>query len=84
MKIIKFLTSCSPYTTGEIAGFDEETADRLVKAGVAEPYPKEAPKAPVSPVAPAAPVKETKVIDPKPAVAPRPGTSKVAPVTKGA
>jgi hypothetical protein len=35
MKQVKFNKSCSPYTTGEIAVFDDEKADKLIEMGAA-------------------------------------------------
>lgn len=33
-----FLKRMSPYQPGEVAGFEAEEADRLIKAKIAEPY----------------------------------------------
>lgn len=41
MKQIKFITGCSPYQSGEIAGFSDEQAEKYVKAGYAQYYPVE-------------------------------------------
>jgi hypothetical protein len=36
MKLVKFLQPSLPYNAGEQAGFDDATAERLVKSGKAE------------------------------------------------
>lgn len=44
MQILQFLKKQSPYNAGEIAGFDDTLAERLIKAGIAKlapPKPKE-------------------------------------------
>jgi len=38
MKIVRFLANASPYSAGEIAGFDRAVADAYIKSGVAEVY----------------------------------------------
>ncbi|UEP49648.1 hypothetical protein [Burkholderia ambifaria] len=48
MKVVKFKRHYAQYTPGDVAGFEDEHADRLVEAGIAqahEPDPKDA-KAP--------------------------------------
>lgn len=37
-KTVKFLKPWKIYTAGDVAGFDEEQAQALVKAKAAEPY----------------------------------------------
>ncbi len=41
MRIIRFLQPDSPYMTGEVAGFAEDVADRLIQRGIAEPHEPE-------------------------------------------
>jgi hypothetical protein len=36
MKVVRFIKGYPPYNAGEVAGFPEEDADRLVIAGIAE------------------------------------------------
>lgn len=38
MMIVRFKTGVSPYQSGELAGFPEAEARRLIKAGLAEEY----------------------------------------------
>lgn len=38
MMAVKFIKGMSPYQAGEIAGFPEAEARRLIQAGVAEEY----------------------------------------------
>lgn len=44
MIAVKFLISSLPYIAGEIAGFDQSIADRLVARGIAELVQTEAPQ----------------------------------------
>lgn len=47
MMAVKFVKGMSPYQAGEIAGFPEEEARRLIQAGVAEEYAvKKSPEKP--------------------------------------
>lgn len=48
MKAIVFTTKQAPYNAGEVAGFPDEEAMRLIEAGVAVAYgaPGKAPDAP--------------------------------------
>lgn len=45
LKPVRFVHSHAPYNAGEVAGFDEATANRLIAAGVAVPYMPEVPEA---------------------------------------
>ncbi len=38
MKVVKFIRNHTPYNAGEIAGFDDRTADELIRAAAAEAY----------------------------------------------
>ncbi|WP_230369105.1 hypothetical protein [Paludibacterium denitrificans] len=38
MKIIKFLKPYALYTSSDIAGFDDDKADKLIEAKIAEAY----------------------------------------------
>ncbi|KVK90448.1 hypothetical protein [Burkholderia cepacia] len=45
MKVVKFKRHYAQYTPGDVAGFEDEHADRLVDAGIADssaPEPKDA------------------------------------------
>lgn len=48
MKSVKFLQRMVPYAPGDIAGFQDHHADRMIELGVAEAY--RAPDATESPV----------------------------------
>ena len=51
MKVVHFKRSWNNYFAGDVAGFQAETADRLVAQGYAEPYadPAAAPEEPEEP-----------------------------------
>lgn len=38
MMVVKFVLGMSPYQAGEIAGFDEVYAQKLINRGIAEEY----------------------------------------------
>ena len=42
MVLVRFIKHMSPYQPGELAGFDEEYAKKLIKEGIAEEVKKEA------------------------------------------
>ncbi len=44
LKPVRFVHSHAPYNAGEVAGFDEATANRLIATGVAVPYAPEPPE----------------------------------------
>lgn len=43
MRVVRFVKGNAPYNAGEVAGFDEDIAARLIEAGVAVPYEEDAP-----------------------------------------
>lgn len=82
MKVVKFIRPTAPYTTDDIAGFEDAVADKFLSAGYAVPYEPEAKRGPEP--TKVADLEEKKIIDPAPAkTAPGPA-KKVTPVTKGA
>lgn len=46
MMVVRFKTGMSPYQSGEVAGFPEEEARRLIRAGVVEEYGSKAMEIP--------------------------------------
>ncbi len=43
-RTVKFIRSCSPYTTGEIASFDNDNAERLIEMNAAVYHEEDKPK----------------------------------------
>lgn len=41
MQVVRFVEGYAPYNAGEIAGFEDEQAERLIASGVAVPYNQE-------------------------------------------
>ena len=44
MVSVKFLKPCPPYNAGEVAGFNDDHANRFIELGSAELVVKESPK----------------------------------------
>lgn len=38
MIVVRFLSNSPPYMSGEVAGFDDPVAEKLIRAGAAERY----------------------------------------------
>lgn len=66
LKVVKFKISHGGYSAGEVAGFTEKVADRLITRGVAEAYAKAAPRHRA----------ELEVEDEKPKASPKPKTAR--------
>ncbi|MGU7780525.1 hypothetical protein [Burkholderia sp. PU8-34] len=51
MKVVKFKRHYAQYTPGDIAGFEDEHADRLADAGIAQAYEPDSKETKASPKA---------------------------------
>ena len=72
MKVVRFKRSWSNYFAGDVAGFEDAKADRLVAEGFAEPYVdpaevSETPETPEDPETPEEPVEPETPEEPDPA-----------------